>query len=175
MRKGEGETGTGTGSQEGRRDGRAYLPSRTRGLVVWVLLLHRGVYFPYREATLGTAQDRTSQDDGEGMLGSAVGIWEAGEGIRAIGVWFVGPNNYVGLGIITGLCHGAFVGHVESRRRVASVGGVAAILDLLQPVKRRGGVSTADERGTKEREMGEDVFPRTLTLVPASSLGLIGC
>ena len=106
----------------------AHLPRRPCRLVVRILLLHRSVYLSYCETTLGTAEDRASQDDGEGMLWSAVGVGKTGEGVWAVLVWFVWTHDNVCLGIIVGLGRSTLVSHgVGEGRRGASV------LDVLHP------------------------------------------
>lgn len=74
------------GRYERTKERQAYLPCDTCRAVVGILLLHGGINLANSQAFLLGSHNRTAQDDGQGMLGPGIGIWETGKGIWTIGV-----------------------------------------------------------------------------------------
>lgn len=84
----DGLLGDGVSTRQSGRVARdaAYLPGGPSGLVVGILVLHRGVYLPNCQALPRAAEDRASEDDGERMLRPAIGVLEARKRVGAAGV-----------------------------------------------------------------------------------------
>ena len=54
--------------------GRVYLPSVTGGFIPRILILHGGIYLTDRELFVWATQDSTSENNGEGVRRSTIGI-----------------------------------------------------------------------------------------------------
>lgn len=67
----------------------AHLPGLTCSLVISIFSLHRSVYFANGQPFSWATEDSASEDDGEGVLWSAIGVWEAIEGVWTIWMRFV--------------------------------------------------------------------------------------
>lgn len=67
----------------------AYLPCDTSRAVVGILLLHCGINLTNGQAFLLGSHNRAAQDNGQGMLGPDIGIWETSKGIWTIGVFWM--------------------------------------------------------------------------------------
>ena len=62
----------------------AHLPCVTSRFVPGIFIFHGSVYLTYRELFVGAAQDGTSEDNGERVRWSAIGIPKAVQARRAV-------------------------------------------------------------------------------------------
>ena len=81
-----------------RSEQRTHLPCRTRGFIIWILPLHRSIYLSDGQTFARASENGATQDDGECMLRSAIGIWETCEGVGAVGMGFVSTDDDLGPG-----------------------------------------------------------------------------
>ena len=73
-----------------------YLPRRACRLIVRVLPLHRSIYLPNRQPFARAAEDRAAQYDWKSVLGSPIGVREACECVRAIGMGLMSAHHDLG-------------------------------------------------------------------------------